>query len=37
MRDLRNRLRDHAWRHDIDLMAAVALIAVLVLAGIGLR
>jgi hypothetical protein len=33
MANLRRRLRDLAWRYDVDLMVAAALIAFLALAG----
>jgi hypothetical protein len=37
MTNIRKRLRDHAWRHDVDLIAAAALVAVLALAGLAPR
>jgi hypothetical protein len=37
MANLRKRLRDDGWRHDVDLIVAVALIALLAFAAIGPR
>jgi hypothetical protein len=37
MANLRKRLRHHGWRQDIDLMMAVALLALLAFAGFGPR
>ena len=37
MANLRKRLRDDGWRHDIDLIVAVALLALLAFAGMAPR
>jgi hypothetical protein len=37
MTKLRRRLRDHTWRHDVELIGTAALIAIAALAGLAAR
>lgn len=37
MTKLRTRLRDHTWRHDVEMIATAALIAIAALAGLAAR